>query len=263
MTGDPQADKIADVSRYDARARDLLASHHEGQGGERSETGAASIKAIFRAPYLVYEQCVRKVIRPEHEVLELGAGIGIHTKVLLETGATVTATDLSPSALTVLQRNLGLLGGGRLRTRVADLEALPFEDASFDIVACAGSLSYGDPKVVDAEVRRVLKPGGALVCVDSLNHNPIYRLNRWMQYLRGARTRSTLVRMPTIARLQSIAGHFESADVRYFGAVLWAMPVVARITGQERAASLSDACDRLLRTKRLAFKFVLVAQGRR
>jgi SAM-dependent methyltransferase len=262
VSTDPPHDKIVDVSRYDDRARNLLSSQDEKRGDRAAANGASSIEPVFRAPYLFYEQCVRRLVRSEHAVLELGAGIGRHTPVLLETGAMVTATDLSPNSTALLERNLGSVSAGRLRTRVADLEALPFEDASFDVVACAGSLSYGDPKVVDAEIRRVLRPRGAFVCVDSLNHNPIYRLNRWLQYLRGARTRSTLVRMPTLARLDSITAHFTSADVRYFGAVSWAMPVVTWITGQQRAASFSDAFDRLVHTQRLAFKFVLVAQGR-
>jgi ubiquinone/menaquinone biosynthesis C-methylase UbiE len=202
-------------------------------------------------------------VRPGQKVLELGAGSGRHTRILVETGALVTASDISPQALIAAERRLGSLAGGRLETRVADIEALPFADASFDTVTCAGSLSYGDPATVDAGVRRVLKPGGSVVFVDTLNHNPIYRLNRWIHFLRGARTRSTLLRMPTVARIQSIAGHFASAEVRYFGSLSWAMPVVARVAGAERAARLSDAVDSMIGARRSAFKFVLVAQGKK
>lgn len=258
---DASGDKRLDVSWYDERARNLLASGETG-GVERAPRGAASIRTIYRAPYLFYEQCIRDLVRPSDAVLELGAGIGVHTWHLLRTGAHVTATDLSPNALAVLEDNLRPTAEGRLRTRVADIEALPFDDASFDVVTCAGSLSYGDPHRVDAGVLRVLKPGGAFVCIDSLNHNPVYRFNRWVQYRRGIRTLSTLRRMATIERLQSLGRHFTSADIRYFGGASWAMPLVGRLVGQDGAAALSDALDRLFHVRRSAFKFVLVARGK-
>ena len=258
MTSDPSADKVAELSRYESRARHQL----EHQRGADGPEGSAFFEPPYRAPYLFYEESIRHIVRPEHDVLELGAGSGLNTRVLVESGATVTAVDISRTALDVLVRNLGPLGGARLRTQVADIEALPFPAASFDVVASAGSLSYGDPDTVDRGVMRVLRPGGSLVYVDSLNHNPVYRLNRWTHYLRGHRTRSTLVRMPTLRRIRSIATGFQSAEVRFFGGLSWAMPVVTRIVGPARAASFSDAIDRLLRVRRSAFKFVLVARGR-
>ena len=261
MTSDAQEDKVVELCRYDSRARNLLARPREVRE-DLCVGGATSVELIFRSPYLYYEQCIRNLVRSGHEVLELGAGTGFHSRVLLSTGARVTVTDLSPNALRALEQNVREYGGERLRTHIADIEALPFGDASFDVVACAGSLSYGDPVAVDAGVQRVLRPGGAFICVDSLNHNPIYRLNRWMHYLRGDRTRSTLVRMPTVERVQSIVGHFEAADVCYFGAVSYAMPILARMVGPERASSISDTCDRLLNARRSAFKYPRAARGR-
>jgi hypothetical protein len=98
--------------------------------------------------------------------------------------------------------------------------------------------------------------------VGSLNHNPIYQFNRWLHYLGGFRTKSTLLRMPTMERIQSISRGFNSAEVRFFGAVSYLMPVLARIIGQNYAAKVSDAVDRLVHVRRSAFKFVLAAIGR-
>ena len=257
MTFDPGADKATELSRYDARAKEQL-QHPKDVEPE----GSASFSPPYRTPYLFYEETIRRLVRPDTEVLELGAGTGVHTRVLVETGARVTALDISPAALDVLSRRIGP-AEGRLRTRVGDIEAPPVADSSFDFVVCAGSLSYGDSARVDAGIRRVLRPGGSLVCVDSLNHNPVYRLNRLTHYLRGHRTRSTLMRMPTLDRIQSLAGHFQSAEVRFFGGFSWAMPLVERVVGPARAASFSDALDRLFHVRRFAFKFVLVAQGRK
>lgn len=261
MTGS-QEDKAVERARYEAVARELLSGGHDG-GVVLPASGSGSVRAIYRSPYVCWERHVREVIRPGQHVLELGSGTGAHTRALLDAGARVTATDISASALEVLIHSVGRVEAGRLQTRVADIESLPFADASFDVVTCAGSLSYGDPTLVDAGVRRVLKPGGAFICVDSLNHNPIYRLNRWAHFVRGERTRSTLLRMPTTARIESIAGHFSSATVRYFGAISWAMLLMARVVGETLAAAASDVWDERFHTTRSAFKFVLVATGRR
>ncbi len=108
----------------------------------------------------------------------------------------------------------------------------------------------------------MLRPGGIFICVDSLSHNPIYRFNRWIHYIKGVRTKSTLLRMPKMERIQSISQGFKSVEVRFFGAVSYLMPAVARIIGQGHAAEVSDAVDRVVRVRRAAFKFVLVAHGR-
>jgi ubiquinone/menaquinone biosynthesis C-methylase UbiE len=221
--------------------------------------GSFSVPPIYRAPYLDYEQCIRKNLKQNHDVLELGAGIGLHTFALVQTGARVVVSDISVRSLVVLSRRFH---NDRVKTLVADMESLPFDANTFDIVTSAGSLSYGDPVLVNAEIKRVLKRGGMFLCVDSLNHNPIYRLNRWIHYMKGNRTKSTLLQMPTLKRIQQLSKMFENSDVRYFGSASYLMPLLIRALGQTRAAEMSDRIDRLLRVRRSAFKFVLVASGR-
>ena len=193
-------------------------------------------------------------------MLELGAGSGLHTWALVQTGAVVTATDISPNALKLLKQRI-VKAGWHVNTQVPDMESLPFEDASFDLVSCAGSLSYGEPGRVNSEIRRVLRSGGTLICVDSLNHNPVYRINRWLHYLRGNRSKSTLKRMPDLARINTLGDGFSNVNAYYFGAFGFAMPVLARLLGDGIAQAASDRVDQLIGVKRLAFKFVLVAQG--
>ena len=253
-------DKSIERQRYENRARLALES---GPRLDQVKLGAAGISQALRAPYDFYERIIRELVSSRHEVLELGAGSGFHTAALLRAGARVTASDISPGSLALLEKNLRTLAPGRLQCQVADIESLPFQKETFDVVACAGSLSYGDPALVNAEILRVLRPGGAFICVDSLNHNPIYRLNRWLNYRRGGRTLSTLRRIPDLRRIEELSGHFSSVRVRYFGSITWAMPVLEKLLGRAGASRLSDAFDDLARVKRSAFKFVLAAEGRR
>jgi ubiquinone/menaquinone biosynthesis C-methylase UbiE len=249
-----EADKRTELERYRDRARSQLAD-----SSPKKASGSDAVLPIYRAPYLRYELQARRLIRSHQLVLEIGAGTGEHTAALARTGAQVVATDISHDALRLL-----VSGAARGTTVVAaDMEALPFADASFDLVACAGSLSYAHPDELDAEIRRVLKPGGALLCVDSLNHNPIYRFNRWIRFKRGQRTERTLRHMPTQRRLSHIAIGFEKVTIDYFGCATFLMPAMAGVLGQVAAARFSDALDRLVQPRRSAFKFVMVAEGKR
>jgi ubiquinone/menaquinone biosynthesis C-methylase UbiE len=251
-------DKLVELHRYDVRAQSQLTT--SGTAPVAAELGSGTMPQYLRTPYIFYEKCVSELIDSQDQVLELGAGTGLHTWALVQTGARVTASDISPNALKVLEQRI-IECGGRVTTQVADIESLPFADASFDVVTCAGCLSYGEPVLVDAEIRRVLRPGGTLIGVDSLNHNPIYRINRWLHYLRGNRSRNTLERMPDIARIKALGGGFSNVNVHYFGALSFAMPAFARLLGENTAQVASDRIDQLIGVRRSAFKFVFVAQG--
>jgi ubiquinone/menaquinone biosynthesis C-methylase UbiE len=253
----PKNDKQIELRRYDSRARNILAGD-KFAAESRTMLGALAYSPILRAPYYYYGRCIGRYISHGHDVLELGSGTGIHTKDLAQTGAWVAASDISRSALEVLAHRMS-----GVTTLVADMEVLPFKESSFDVVASAGSLSYGDPVLVVPEILRVLRPGGTFICVDSLNHNPIYRINRWLQFRRGKRTAGTLSHMPTLERIRSLSEAFQRVEVNYFGAVSYLMPVLACVIGQSGAARFSDAIDRLFHICRSAFKFVLVANGRR
>ena len=155
-------DKKTECLRYDVRAQSLLARGTSAV--ERApDFGSLAVPPIYRAPYIYYEQCIRKFVFQNQDVLELGSGTGLHTYALTQTGARVVASDISSHSLKVLSKRIGGRGPedrGRVTTKVADMESLPFEANSFDVVASAGSLSYCDPDLVDAEIRRVLRPGG-------------------------------------------------------------------------------------------------------
>ena len=249
-------DKNADWKRYEKRAKKLLEKNIYLKKHSNS-FGSAAILPTLRTPYLYYEKCIFNTISGNNYVLEIGSGTGLHTYSLTKTGAKIVASDISKNSLTVLNKIID-----NVITVVADMENLPFKDGSFDVVCSAGSLSYGDPDIVDAEIKRILKPGGKFICVDSLNHNPIYRINRWIKYLKGERSKNTLKRIPNTKRIKSIAQNFKHIKVKYFGAVTFLMPILSKMFGQDNAAKISDIIDKVIKVKKLAFKFVLIAEGR-
>jgi SAM-dependent methyltransferase len=96
-------------------------------------------------------------------LLEVGCGIGTDLARFAAGGAHVTGVDLSQTAIDLAGRNFAHLGlTGDLR--VADGEALPFPDASFDAVYGHGVLQYAAaPDRLVAEAHRVLRPGGQAI----------------------------------------------------------------------------------------------------
>ncbi len=81
----------------------------------------------------------------------------------------VTGLDLSPHYLDVARREL--TPWSRVRLVEAAAERMPFADAEFDVVTCIYLFHELPPRIrraVAAEIRRLLRPGGTLIFVDSL-----------------------------------------------------------------------------------------------
>src|SRR5687768_1147899 len=73
-------------------------------------------------------------VRPGERVLDLATGTGITAIAARERGATVTGVDLTPELLAVARTKAREEGFDDIDFREGDAEALPFADASFDVV---------------------------------------------------------------------------------------------------------------------------------
>jgi SAM-dependent methyltransferase len=116
------------------------------------------------------------------DVLEIGCGVGTDTVRFARAGARVIAVDLTETAVNLTSDRLAAerLDGMAL---VADAEALPFRDASFDLVYSWGVLHHtpDTPRAV-SEAARVLRPGG-MARVMLYNRHSFFAVGVWL--LRG------------------------------------------------------------------------------
>lgn len=90
-------------------------------------------------------------------VLDAGCGTGRYLQALKNRGAFAIGMDLSAA---MLSRARELTN----RVAQADLRALPFDDASIDVVICGLALGdFAELEVALSEIARVVRPGGCAI----------------------------------------------------------------------------------------------------
>ena len=259
-------DKELERDRYDQHASALIKKATALSQNSQEDISSLCVEYLplyLQAPYVNYLKRINEFLSCANEkkslkILEIGAGTGGFTATLLKTGAHVYATDISVKSLQFIKTKYTQYDN--LICQEADIEHLPYTDGFFDLVVSSGVLSYGDNEVVLQQIYRVLKKNGAFIAVDSLNESWLYKANRYVHYLRKNRSKSTLVRMPTIALTSRYDSVFGKTTVQYFGAISWLAPVIVRLVGLQKATEFSDWFDHLIGVKKSAFKFVMTAK---
>jgi SAM-dependent methyltransferase len=107
-----------------------------------------------------YEEALRRVaLEPGQRVLDIGCGAGVFLRLVADRGAQPFGLDASNA----------LIGAARQRVpeadlRVGDMEALPFDDDSFDLVTGFNSFFFAtDFAGAVREAGRVARPGAPVV----------------------------------------------------------------------------------------------------
>ena len=102
-------------------------------------------------------------------VLDIATGGGHVAYTFAPHVARVWATDITQEMVDQVKTEAAKRGLANIRVAYAKAEALPFEDASFDLVTCRIAPHHFDfiPDFL-AEVHRVLKPGAAAAIADNV-----------------------------------------------------------------------------------------------
>ena len=92
------SDKEQERQRYNERAQDLL--------DNGAEILSSPIPLLLQSPYTFYNTAIETNVHRKHQVLEVGAGTGAFTEVLLHTGSHVCASDISAASLDQIKGKL-------------------------------------------------------------------------------------------------------------------------------------------------------------
>jgi 2-polyprenyl-6-hydroxyphenyl methylase / 3-demethylubiquinone-9 3-methyltransferase len=134
--------------------------------------------AIQPARFGYFERILTQVLQlsPQgRSLLDVGCGGGILAEDFARLGCQVTGVDPSAPSLDAARQHAEQ-AGLRITYRQSGGEALPFGDATFDIVCCCDVLEHvDDVDAVIAEIARVLRPGGVFF-YDTINRTVRSRL---------------------------------------------------------------------------------------
>jgi len=160
--------------------------------------------------------------RDEISILEVGCGAGNNIWFFAEEGFNGFGIDMSASAIEFAKRYLAERGV-TADLRVGDISVLPWAAGSFDFVLDRGALTqigYEHIEAVLAEVLRVLKPGGKMMCYTLYGiQNPERVLgteiskNTYDRFSGGRFSKVGLTSFFTVPDLRHLFRKFSSVDI--------------------------------------------------
>jgi ubiquinone/menaquinone biosynthesis C-methylase UbiE len=113
-------------------------------------------------------------LAPGARVLDLAAGTGKLTRLLVERGLDVIAVEPVDGMRAQL-----LAASPGIDARVGTAEAIPLDDASVDAVTVAQAFHWFDPVPALTEIHRVLRPGGSLFLVWNRRDRSVDWVRAW------------------------------------------------------------------------------------
>ena len=108
---------------------------------------------------------------PPMIIVDMGAGEGAFSLLLAQRAKQVIAVDASEKMIEVGREQATRHGVGNIEFRQGDMEEVPIESASADLVFFSQSLHHAlHPERAIQEAARILRPGGRIVILDLLKH---------------------------------------------------------------------------------------------
>ncbi len=147
-------------------------------------------------------------------VLDYGCGTGIKSAMYAKAGWHVHGIDISDKSIDAGNKILGK--NPNIKLSVMDCENTSFDDNSFDIIFDYGTFSSIDIEIAIKEILRVLKPQGALICIETLGHNPFANLKRRINQIVGKRTSWATNHIMTVDRWKFLKKHFDIFYIKHF-----------------------------------------------
>lgn len=132
------------------------------------------VEAVYTTPDVIEQRRMVRIalaLRPGDRVLDVGVGPGLlAAEMAAEVGpqGRVCGIDVSASMLAIAATRANVPGGPVIELEQASANRLPYGAESFDVVVSTQVLEYVDD-VLGAlvEMRRVVRPGGRVVLLDT------------------------------------------------------------------------------------------------
>lgn len=167
---------------------------------------------------------LRKKCADGVKVLDFACGNGENGIYAAKCGADSIGIDISPEGVANANLNAKQAGvADRCEFELMDGENMTFPDNTFDLGVEYGALHHVDLDKAMAELRRVLKPGAEMICVEALRHNLlIHWYRKRTPHLRTDWETNHILR---VQDLDIVRKYFTVVNVKFFHlAVLASVP---------------------------------------
>ncbi len=163
---------------------------------------------------------------PGKKVLDYCCGFGETSFKAAQYGSgEVVGVDISDNAIEYC-RNQAKKNGleKKVSFHIMDAENLKFDDKTFDVIFCMGVLHHLDLNNAYGELVRVLRPGGKILCLEALMHNPFIQLYR--KLTPKLRTAWEVEHILTVDKIKQAEKYFGNVEIYFFHlAVLFSVPL--------------------------------------
>jgi SAM-dependent methyltransferase len=116
-------------------------------------------------------------LAPGERVLDLGSGAGTDSLVasqMVGNEGSITGVDMTPEMLAKARAAASTMNVANVEFVEGEVESLPFEDGTFDVVISNGVIDLvPDKDAVFSEIYRVLAPGGRIQVADVTIQNAV------------------------------------------------------------------------------------------
>lgn len=152
----------------------------------RRQAEAYSTMKVVTDPRLLEQMVELSAVTPDARVLDVACGPGFVAMAFARKCRSVTGIDATDRLIARARTETARRGLSNIGFMLGNVERMPFGGGEFDIAACRFAFHhFAHPRVVLAEMARVLRPGGRMVIVDMTTsddpvksdyHNRIERL---------------------------------------------------------------------------------------
>jgi SAM-dependent methyltransferase len=145
--------------------------------------------------------------------LDYACGNGVNALKAARAGAALSV-GIDISAVSVQNATRAAAGLSNVLYLQADAENTKLPDNSVDAIICSGMLHHLDLSYAFPELRRILAPGGRILCVEALDYNPAIKLYR--QLTAAMRTEWEKAHILSLKDVEFARRFFRIGDVRYW-----------------------------------------------
>lgn len=190
----------------------------------------------------------------ETKVLDFACGSGENGIFAANCGSDVIGIDISPEGVENATNNAHKFNlQDACKFEEMDGENMSFADQTFDIAVEYGALHHVDLDKALSELARVLKPGGQMMCIEAMRHNPL--IHAYRKRTPHLRTEWEVEHILGVESFDVMKKYFKTVEAKYFHLTTLALVPLRKSWLFPILYPIFDFVDRILLSNKLTGKY--------